>query len=54
MLRHKKISYEDKLKEARQQTNDEYRIKYYGEALKYAQEYFKESEKYTNVIRMFE
>ena len=45
MLQHKKIYYENKLKEARQQTNDEYRIKYYGEALKYAMDYFKESEK---------
>lgn len=45
MLSHKKDSYERKLKEARQQTNDEYRIRYYGEALKYANEYFEQSKK---------
>ena len=44
-LSYKKDDYERKLKEARRQTNDEYRIKYYGEALKYAKEYFEESEK---------
>ena len=44
-LGYKKDDYERKLKEARRQTNDEYRIKYYGEALKCAQEYFEESEK---------
>ena len=44
-LSYKKDDYERKLKEARKQTNDEYRIKYYGEALKCAQEYFEESEK---------
>ena len=44
-LSYKKDDYERKLKEARRQTNDEYRIKYYGEALKCAEEYFEESEK---------
>lgn len=44
-LSYKKDDYERKLREARRQTNDEYRIKYYGEALKCAEEYFAESEK---------
>ena len=44
-LASKKDQYERKLKEARKQTNDEYRIKYYGEALEYAQEYFEQSKK---------
>ena len=44
-LSYKKDDYERKLKEARRQTNDEYKIRYYGEALKCAEEYFEESEK---------
>ena len=45
-LKYKKDSYERKLKEAREAINDEYRIRYYGEALKLAEEYFEESEKW--------
>ena len=45
MLNNKKGAYERKLKEARNETNDEYRIRDYGEALKYADEYFAESER---------
>ena len=44
-LRSKMSMYESKLKEARKQTTDEYRIKYYLEALEYADEYFRQSEK---------
>ena len=44
-LGYKKNAYERKLKEAREATNDDYRIKYYGEALEYAKEYFKLSER---------
>ena len=44
-LRSKMNIYESKLKKARKQTNDEYRIKYYLEAMEYADEYFKQSEK---------
>lgn len=34
------------MKEAREAKNYQYRIKYYGEALEYAQDYFKKSEKF--------
>ena len=44
-LRFKKDQYERKLKEARKQTNDELRIRDYGKALEYAQEYFEQSRK---------
>ena len=45
-LSNKKDRYEHKLKEARKQTDDKYRIRYYLEAMKYAWEYFEESEKW--------
>ena len=44
-LKYKKDAYERKLKDARNQTNDERRIRYYIEALEYANQYFEESEK---------
>ena len=44
-LAFKKDQYERKLKEARNQTRDEFRIKYYCEALEYANEYFEQSKK---------
>lgn len=44
-LKYKKDAYERKLKDARNQTVDERRIRYYIEALDYANEYFAESEK---------
>ncbi|MBQ6628301.1 MAG: hypothetical protein IJH65_05725 [Methanobrevibacter sp.] len=42
---YKKDGYERKLKLARNQTDDEYRIRDYCEALEYAKEYFAESER---------
>ena len=44
-LGYKKDGYERKLKLARNQTDDEYRIRDYCEALEYAKEYFAESER---------
>ena len=44
-LRSKMNIYESKLKKARNQTSDEYRIKYYLEALEYGRQYFEQSEK---------
>lgn len=44
-LESKKRMYESKLEEARQQKDPKYRIKYYGEALKYAKEYWRDSER---------
>lgn len=44
-LNNKKDDYERKLKEARDEKNDERRIKYYGEALDCARQYFEESER---------
>ena len=44
-LGYKRDAYKRKLEKARNQTNDEYRIKYYGEVLECAHEYFEESKK---------
>lgn len=44
-LEGKKRSYEHKLEYARSQTNDEIRIRYYCEALEYAEQYYEESER---------
>ena len=44
-LEYKKDAYERKLKDARNQTNDERRIRCYIEALEYANQYFEDSEK---------
>lgn len=44
-LRYKKDAYQSNLKKAREEKNDEYRIRYYGEALKCARQYFEESER---------
>lgn len=44
-LGYKKNAYEHKLKYARNQTDDVLRIRYYIEALEYANEYYEESEK---------